>query len=129
MPSLSVSTILIRFTTSQSSCYPIVRTCLGGPRSRPNTHLKLRKGRESNPRPRARHADQWCGTFIKSCYPHNKMLSHLFAALVWRYIWGGKSVSVLLRRRRVVVSDVSLRHAILRDATPFIPCRTGVFTA
>ena len=36
-----MSTFLIRSATSQSSSYPIVLTKLGGPRSRPNTHLKF----------------------------------------------------------------------------------------
>ena len=36
-----MSTFLIRSVTSQSSSYPIVLTRLGGPRSRPNTHLKF----------------------------------------------------------------------------------------
>ena len=35
-----MSTFLIRSATSQSSSYPIVLTRLGGPRSRPNPHLK-----------------------------------------------------------------------------------------
>ena len=36
-----MSTFLIRSATSQSSSYPIVLTMLGGPRSRPNPHLKF----------------------------------------------------------------------------------------
>ena len=36
-----MSTFLIRSATSQSSSYPTVLTRLGGPRSRPNPHLKF----------------------------------------------------------------------------------------
>ena len=36
-----MSTFLIRSATSQSSSYPIALTSLGGPRSRPNPHLKF----------------------------------------------------------------------------------------
>ena len=36
-----MSNFLIRSPTSQSSSYPIVLTRLGGPRSRPNPHLKF----------------------------------------------------------------------------------------
>ena len=36
-----MSTFLIRSATSQSSSYPIVLTRLGGPRSRPKSHLKF----------------------------------------------------------------------------------------
>ena len=36
-----MSTFLIRSATSQSRSYPIVLTRLGGPRSRPNPHLKF----------------------------------------------------------------------------------------
>ena len=36
-----MSNFLIRSATSQSSSYPIVLTRLGGPRSRPNPHLKF----------------------------------------------------------------------------------------
>ena len=36
-----MSTFLIRSATSQSNSYPIVLTRLGGPRFRPNPHLKF----------------------------------------------------------------------------------------
>ena len=36
-----MSTFLITSATSQSGSYPIVLTRLGGPRSRPNPHLKF----------------------------------------------------------------------------------------
>ena len=39
--SLIMSTFLIRSATFQSSSYPIFLTRLGGPRSRPNPHLRL----------------------------------------------------------------------------------------
>ena len=39
--SILMSTFLIRSATSQSSSYPVVLTRLGGPRSRPNPHLKF----------------------------------------------------------------------------------------
>ena len=52
-----MSTFLNRSATSQSSSYPIVFTRLGGPRSRPNSQLKLQKCRGSNPRPRDQKSD------------------------------------------------------------------------
>ena len=46
-----MSAFLIRSTTSQSSSYQIVLMRLGGPRSRPNSHLKFVEVPGSNPRP------------------------------------------------------------------------------
>ena len=46
---LLMSTFLIRSASSQSSSYPFVLTSLVGPRSKPNSHLKLWKWRKSNP--------------------------------------------------------------------------------
>ena len=60
-PSLLMSTFLIRSATSQSSSYPIVLTRLGGPLSRPSSHLKFgntgNRTRSHTPWP----LDQWGG--------------------------------------------------------------------
>ena len=51
-----MSTFLIRSATFQSSSYPIALTRLGGPRSRPNPHLKLWKYHVTS-KSGVRHAD------------------------------------------------------------------------
>ena len=67
-------TFLIRYTTSQSSSYPIVLTRLGRPRSRPNPQFKIVKAPGIEPATSwlvARHADPHINEVVNVCLLKN----------------------------------------------------------
>ena len=72
-----MSTLLIRSATSQPSSYTIVLTRLGGPRSRPNPHLKYAGIELATSWSAVRYADHYTNEAVCQCMIKGKKLVNI----------------------------------------------------